>query len=376
MTPKKISTAELRKQNKNQVFRAVYDAENPMTKQEIAHKLHLSLPTITQNLKELFDEELLTYAGTDVSTGGRKARLIALDENAFFSVGIELSPKHIRYIAINLKARELAFERVEHIFTNTEEYRIFYSQKLEEFLNKFHLPRERLLGVGITLPGIISEQKEIVEIAPVLHIRRMQLSLFTEHIPYPTYVQNDASAGGVAEWWNHDGPSAMAYLFVGKGVGGALMIDGKPFEGVNRHSAEFGHMCIVPQGKECNCGRRGCLEAYCSASCISDDLGLSPEEFFQQLEAGDKKISEIWETYTDYLVMAIHNIHMVMDSEVVLGGSLTPYFKKQLPYLRKKLRERSFFPNEEDFLFLGKCEGKANCIGVALHFIAGFLESI
>ncbi|MBM6828443.1 ROK family transcriptional regulator [Anaerotignum lactatifermentans] len=376
MTPKKISTAQLRKQNRNQVFRAVYDAENPMTKQEIAQKLHLSLPTVTQNLKELFDECLLAYAGTDASTGGRKARLIALDENAYFSVGIELSPKHIRYIAINLKAKELAYERVEHAFTNTSEYRIFYAEKLEEFLNKFHLSRERLLGVGITLPGIVSEQKEIVEIAPVLHIRRMKLSLFTENIPYPTFVQNDASAGGVAEWWNYDGPSAMAYLFVGKGVGGALMMDGKSFEGQNRHSGEFGHMCIVPNGRPCNCGRRGCLEAYCSTSCITDDLGLSPEEFFTALARNDPKVTAIWEEYSDYLVTAIHNIHMVMDCDIVLGGSLTPYFQSQLPYLRKKLRERSFFPDEEDFLFLGKCEGKANCVGVALHFIAGFLESI
>ena len=84
----------------------------------------------------------------------------------------------------------------------------------------------------------------------------------------------------------------------------------------------------------------------------------------------------IWEEYSDYLVTAIHNIHMVMDCNIVLGGSLTPYFHGQLSYLRKKLRERSFFSEEEDFLFLGRCEGKANCIGVALHFIAGFLESI
>lgn len=116
-------------------------------------------------------------------------------------------------------------------------------------MDRFGFSRERLLGVGITMPGIINEQEGIVEIAPVLQLHHMKLSLLTEVIPYPVYVQNDASAGGVAEWWNYDGPSAMAYVFLGKGVGGALMIDGKPFEGLNRRSAEFGHMCIHPGGK-------------------------------------------------------------------------------------------------------------------------------
>ncbi|WP_306543833.1 winged helix-turn-helix transcriptional regulator, partial [Anaerotignum sp.] len=63
MERKRISTTELRKQNRNQVFRIIYDAEGPLTKQEIAKRLHMSLPTVTQNLKELFDENILTDAG-------------------------------------------------------------------------------------------------------------------------------------------------------------------------------------------------------------------------------------------------------------------------------------------------------------------------
>lgn len=81
---KRISTTELRKQNRNQVFRAVYEAQTPLTKQDISQKLNMSLPTVTQNLKELFDEEVLLYAGTEESTGGRKARLITLNTDIYF----------------------------------------------------------------------------------------------------------------------------------------------------------------------------------------------------------------------------------------------------------------------------------------------------
>lgn len=376
MERKRISTTELRKQNRNQVFRIIYDAEGPLTKQEIAQRLQMSLPTVTQNLKELFDENILTDAGADESTGGRKARLITLNKNVYFSVGIELSPKHIRFIAINLKAEELAYEKLEYPFSNTPEYRMVYAKKLEEFLDHFGFSRERLLGVGITMPGIINEQEGIVEIAPVLQLHHMKLSLLTEVIPYPVYVQNDASAGGVAEWWNYDGPSAMAYVFLGKGVGGALMIDGKPFEGLNRRSAEFGHMCIYPEGKRCNCGRQGCFESYCSSSVLSDDLGLDIKDFFQRLEKKEPRIVEIWDEYVEHLVTAIHNIHMVLDCEIVIGGILTPYLDDYMPMIRTRLKEKAFFPDEERYIHLGRCEGKANCIGVALHFIADFLEQI
>lgn len=376
MERKRISTTELRKQNRNQVFRIIYDADGPLTKQEIAQRLHMSLPTVTQNLKELFDENIFTDAGADESTGGRKARLIKLNKNVYFSVGIELSPKHIRFIAINLKAEELAYEKLEYPFSNTPEYRMVYAKKLEEFLDRFGFSRERLLGVGITMPGIINEQEGIVEIAPVLQLHHMKLSLLTEVIPYPVYVQNDASAGGVAEWWNYDGPSAMAYVFLGKGVGGALMIDGKPFEGLNRRSAEFGHMCIHPGGKNCNCGRQGCFESYCSSSVLSDDLGMDIKDFFQHLEEKDPYYMEIWDMYVSHLVTAIHNIHMVLDCEIVIGGILTPYLEDHMPMIRKRLKEKSFFPDEERYIHLGRCQGKANCIGVALHFIADFLEQI
>lgn len=373
---KRISTTELRKQNRNQVFRAVYEAQTPLTKQDISQKLNMSLPTVTQNLKELFDEEVLLYAGTEESTGGRKARLITLNTDIYFAVGIELSPKHIRFIAINLRAEELAYKRVEFPFRNTLEYRQFYAQQLEEFLDENNLDRSRLLGVGITLPGIINEQQGIVEIAPVLQVRHMKLSLLTEVIPYPVYVQNDASAGGVAEWWQYEGLNAMAYLFIGKGVGGALMIDGKPYEGNTLRSAEFGHMCIEINGKLCDCGKRGCLEAYCSSSCISDDLGLTIEEFFQRLQMGEPLVRKIWEEYVERLVTAIHNIHMVLDCPIVLGGVLVPFLEDYLPMMREVLKRKAFFPEEEQCLLLGKCRGKANCIGVALHFIYDFLEQI
>lgn len=280
---KKNSTAELRRKNRNNIYCYLYHAEQPKTKQDVALALSLSLPTVTQNLKELLESGLIEYAGLVNSNGGRRARTMQIVPHACIAVGIALSPNHIRLAAIDLRGKEIAYQCFACAFSTHESYQRQMAEVLEQFLNNFGLERTRLLGIGITLPGIINEQTGMIEVAPILGIRQMRLSHLTEFLPYPVFVMNDASAGGYAECWNQNKPDAMAYLFLGKGVGGALMINGQPYTGDNQRSAEFGHICIMPVGRRCCCGKRGCLEAYCSISRISDDLGISIETFFDQI---------------------------------------------------------------------------------------------
>lgn len=373
----KLSTVELRKRNRNLVFRYFHQANTPKTKQDIAYDLSLSLPTVTQNLRDLIEVGVIEYVGAVESTGGRRARTMALAANARFSVGIELSPEHINIVAVNLHAEEIAYKRLACQFSNDAVYRKLLAQSLEACLDEWALDRGRLLGVGLTLPGIIDEANGIVEIAPVLRIRKMSLSLLTEQIPYPVYVENDASAGGYAEWWNRCDLDSMAYLFLGRGVGGALLINGKPYAGVHCRSAEFGHICIVPDGALCNCGKHGCFEAYCSIARLTDDLGgIHTAEFFAGLQERNPTYGAVWTKYLDYLAIGINTIRMIMDCDVILGGLLTPYMEPYLPDLRARLSALNSFGGDGRYFHLGKCQFKANSIGVALHFIDRFVAEL
>lgn len=372
MMTEKISTKKVRSINRNRVFRLIYSSEFPLTKQDIAYRLNMSLPTVSQNLNELFEKGLLNYVGTDDSTGGRRARLISSSPNAKFSVGIELSPKHISYIAINLKTEELAFSRIAYQFSNSNEYRLFFANHLEKFLDENNLSRENLLGVGITLPGIINSDTKTIEIAPVLHLRQIKIKDFLPELPYPMFLQNDASAGCFAEWWNNQIPSALAYLFIGKGVGGALVINSKSYEGENHRSAEFGHMCIVPDGELCSCGRRGCLEAYCSIDALGEDTDI----FFDKLSKNDPIAKHKWDNYCRHLSIGIHNIRTCFGCDIVIGGSISSYLEKYLDDIKSRLKLLTPFDEDLNYIKIGKCSNKSNAIGVALHFIAKYLENI
>lgn len=372
----KLSTVELRKRNRSLVFRHLYRAQRPKTKQEIANELGLSLPTVTQNLKELLDAEILEYVGLVDSTGGRRARTMQLVADAKVSIGVELSPKHIRFVAVNLMAKETAYEILPCKFRCDKDYYLFLSNALEDFIDKHHIDRSRLLGVGITLPGIVNEPMGMIEIAPTLNVHHMQISEFTDIIPYPVHFENDASAGGYAEWRNQRKLGTTAYLFVGRGIGGALLVDGKTYTGNNFRSAEFGHIPIVPNGKRCSCGMRGCLEAYCSVSHLTDHLNCSIEEFFASINTGNQAYIMLWKAYLEHLSVGIHIIRMMMDCEIVIGGMLAPFLEPFLPQLSRLLQKQNGFGDDGTYVKLGTQLEKANCIGVALHFVDQFVDTL
>lgn len=372
----KISNSRVRRINRNRVYRCLYGQQTPKTKRDIEQGLGISMPTVTQNLKELMAEGLIAYVGMQDSTGGRRPRQIGIVPAARFAVGLELSPECIRYVAVDLAAQEIAFQQFDQPFSNTPAYSAQLASQLEVFLDQSGLDRQRLLGIGITLPGIVDKDGKIVVAAPVLGVYQVSVSLLTGHIPYPCFVQNDATAGGFAENWFGNVSDSMAYLYLGKGVGGALMLEGKPFAGQSGRSAEFGHTCVQPDGAPCNCGKRGCLEAYCSTARLTDDLHLRTEQFFSELHAGGQRALQVWNRYLDYLALGIHNIRMSLDCDVLLGGVISPYLPDYLPDLYDRLDRLSPFHQPGGFLKIGVCGSKANCIGVALHFIQQFIEQV
>ena len=374
-TPPK-STAEVRRLNRNRVYRYLYSATNAITKQDLAYELSMSMPTLTQNLNDLLAQGLIDYSGTADSTCGRRPRIISVVPGARYAIGVELTSGHIRIVAINLLVHELAAQRVTKAFDPSEEYAIELQNLIERFIMENGIDPARLLGVGITVPGIVDNKQEIISNAPTLHIKHLSTKLLTDHIRYPVNLTNDATAGGFAEWWNRTDIGDMAYLSVGRGVGGAILIAGVPYLGHFSRSGEFGHMCIHPKGLKCNCGRLGCLEAYCSTSKISDDLGITLEQFFQSLEAGNQEYSQLWDSYLDDLVIGIRNINSTLDCGIVLGGKLSQFLAGHLTAIDQRLRETD--PNYREVPYFSICRyhTQASGIGAALYFVDQFICQI
>ncbi len=368
---------ERRRQTRNSIYQYLFFSDSSHSKQEIAAELSLSLPTVHQNLTELMEAGLVRRDGTNQSTGGRRAMRLTIAENAYFAVGVSITEDRLRFVAANLRMQEIAYKRTQKLELNEiDDLGRVLADELEAFLDEYGLNRSKLLGVGIAVPAVIDMDRNEIALAPTLHLKDISLSKITQYLKYPYYVSNDATSGGYAEWFTHPAQTSMAYLFLEIGVGGAVLLNGAPYEGDNGRSGEFGHMCVEPKGLPCKCGKYGCLEAYCSTARISDELGISLEDFFEGLEAKNASYQALWRDVLSHLAIGINNIRMALDSDVVLGGNLTQFIEPYLPELRRLAAELNTFENNADYIKLCRYPKRAGMLGVALHFIREFLESI
>lgn len=369
--------ADRRRQSRSSVYHYLYETRDFCTRQSLAKALDLSLPTIYQNLTELVDAGLVRYAGQSQSTGGRKASGLAIVPEARVAVGVAITEDRLRFSAADLRLNEIAYHKVTHTARfDMDELGVLVARELEHFLDKYHIERERLLGVCIALAGVTNPEGTLLLYAPTMHLRNVDLSGLTCRIPYPTYVENDANCSGYAEWFIRGDRENMAYLSLENGVGGAIITGGSVYGGENRRSAEFGHMCVEPGGLPCACGKWGCLEAYCSDWRIRNTLGVSLKEFFEGVEQGRPEYAALWKDFLFHLAVGASNIRMALDCNVVLGGFMSQFLDPYLPMLREFAAANDPFERRADYLQLGVLRSHAVPLGAALHFIQKFLDTV
>lgn len=366
---------ERRRQTRGGIYRHIYSTKAFCSKQTLAHDLQLSLPTVYQHLKELMDAGLIQYSGENISTGGRKAMGLDIVPQAQVAAGVSISQNHLRMLLADLRLQELSYREYKlEPYTSLSQLSGLLAGELELLLGD--LDRELLLGVGIALPGIISQDSQRLTFAPVLALEDLSLESLIQSIPYPVRIENDGSCGGYAEWFLRGNRRNIAYLSLENGVGGAVLVDGTPYEGDQRRSGEFGHICVEPDGLLCSCGKRGCLEAYCTTRRIERDLGVTLEAFFEGVEAHIPKYEALWEDMLRHLATGINNIRMVLDCDVILGGILSEFLPPYMERLTRYTAEVDAFAPKEVFLHLSTLRRHSVPLGAALGFIADFLERL
>lgn len=369
-----MNTTVLRQTNRRRVYRYIYESAQPVTKQEIAGDLSLSLPTVSSDLAELLEEGLVFCSGTQESTGGRKPQTYALNPKARVTVGMCLLDDNAQLLAIDMRGEELGCRDLPIPFAHTPEYYQTISRHLEEFIDGCGLDRDRLLGVGIAIPGIIDQAEGRLVMSPTLELWDIPLEEIYQHFSrYPTFIENTPNASGYAERWANSEQTNVVYLSLDRGVGGAIIQGDKQYMGDHGRGGEFGHMRLVPDGRLCNCGRRGCVEAYCSTSRLSDDLGLTLGEFFARLQAGDEQAAAVWEEYRTHLTDTLVNLRICFDCDIILGGALSPYLEGLLPEICWEVGEKTLFSGDSFFLHLDHFGAHSASAGTALRFIDDFL---
>lgn len=344
------------------------------SKPEIASSLGISMPTVLQNVKELTDEHIVAEVGEYKSTGGRKAKALSIVETGRYAVGIDITANHISYVLIDLKGNMRQQNRIRKKFENGMEYYEYVSRHLSEFVAVSGVEEDKILGVGISMPGIIDKKNEILLKSHILQVSNVNLKSISQLISYETSFENDANSAAMAEL--KDAAGNAVYLSLSNSVGGAVYMKNGIYAGDNFRAAEFGHMIIDTEGRECYCGKRGCVDAYCSARILARYTEDNLDKFFEKLGQNDVEAGKLWETYLKYLAVTITNLRMTFDCDVILGGYVGGYMREHMMELNHHLLQYNKFEN--DTLYVKTCNyaREASAVGIAMRFIDQYFESL
>lgn len=360
--------------NYSDIYHLLYVNER-LSKQEIADQLGLSLPTISTNLSRLIKRGLIIKNGQFESNIGRRATAYAIDPNLWLSIGIEIFRTKITICVINLRFKVLFEKTVTMAFEKSPQYYAAISNEIMAFIEENAISQPQIIGIGLGIQGLISNDGSSVLYGKILDCTGMKTSDFKEFLPFPVHFYHDADCVAVAE--NVIKPEDALYLSIGEHLGTAVIFNGQILNTSTGRSGTMEHITLnEASGPLCYCGRRGCIETYCSLSSLLQK-NESPNTFFTALEQGNDTVTERFETYLDNMAQSIYNLHMFLDIPIVIAGDLAKHLsQKHLSALRKRLSHLSVFPEENAYLKLGHIASHAVAIGAAVPFQREQLESI
>lgn len=377
---------DVKRINRNQVYRYI-NKNGRVSKTDIASTLRISMPTILSNIKELTEQGLICEVGEFQSTGGRKARALEPIYNFKYAIGIDITQNHIGFALTDLSGNVLKHTRQQKKFIFERPYFMKLGEMAIKFLQDSKISKEQFLGFGFSIPGIIDFRNDIIEFSHILGITNVSCDTFSQFIPYPCVFTNDANAAIIAEMNNAYKRSATVYLSLSNSVGGAIFTEVSNSQddveiienlyiGESYRSGEFGHMTLVPGGRKCYCEKIGCLDAYCSAKLLTEHTNGKLDKFFKELESGSAEFQKVWDEYLFYLAIAVNNLRMAFDCQVIIGGYVGSLIE---PYIAD-LQERAALLNtfEKNALYIKPCTYKteASALGAALRLIEAYISTI
>lgn len=249
-------------------------------------------------------------------------------------------------------------------------------------------------SIGIGCPGICDSERGVVEYASNLGFANAPIKENMEReFKIPVYLDNDANAAAFGEFTAGaaKGCRSAVVITLGTGVGSGIIIDGKIYHGMNFAGGEIGHTVIVMDGLPCSCGRRGCFEAYSSATglvrmttqaselnpdsiltrIIRDEGKVSARTAYNAMKQGDPVGKAVTEQYIKYLACGIANVINTFQPDILcIGGGICNEGDPLMIPLRAAVAEQVYSKNSPRNTRIEACRlaNEAGIIGAAMLF--------
>ncbi len=258
--------------------------EAPISRKEVAQISRLSIATTKRLIEELLRDSLVVEVGVNDSTRGRKASLLQLNSNYCCAIGLNIIHYALEIVELSFTGKVIYQNTIEDIEPHRDAILPHLRREIRKAI-EFHEEscRGKLLGIGIGIAGLVNTSEGLVLYTPnmtgwdnVALAHQLKEEFNTDAIVDDTVrcmTLSEKRYGAAKELSN------FLYIYIGRGVGSGILLDGRIYRGKHGVAGEFGHMTIREDGNLCNCGNRGCLEAHVSMERILEEAkrGISLE---------------------------------------------------------------------------------------------------
>lgn len=322
-----------------------------ISRADICKVIGLTAPTVSDIVKDLIERGIVDEIGKGDSSGGKKPILLELNPKAAYMLAVDLGREDGIKAALMDLSNNIVEERpgpkIELL--KGKELKHALNITVNDLIKEGDVPRGKILGICIGVPGIIDFKMKKITIAPYLNWEVSLEDLALEEIGIPITIENDVNLMALGERAKGIAQGTNNFVFVGEriGIGAGIVTNGKLYTGANNAAGEVGYLLIDIKHDYRNNKGYGCFEKLASYRAIVErarkkmvDKTLRAVDVFEIAARGNSIAIRIVKETLKFLAYGISNISCVLDPElVVIGGGISILPDDFLEEIRANIRE-------------------------------------
>ncbi|WP_237708105.1 ROK family transcriptional regulator [Oceanicola sp. S124] len=313
-----------------------------ISRTDIARELDSSPATVTAACGALLEAGLIREVDAERIDSGQRGRprvMLEVNGEALAVAGIKVARHAIHVTIVDFKGVEIGshLSPLAVSCMPAEALVRAVRQALDDALAALDLSVDAVAGAALGLPGFINGETSFMHWSSSVEERNVDFGpLFARHLPCPAFLENDANLVAKAEQFFGEGRGLHNFLVVTieHGVGMGIVQNGQLYRGERGCGAEFGHMKVQFEGALCQCGQRGCLEAYVGDYALIRDASVGRQsdahksltDILESARAGDRLSGEVLERASKILGVALASLVNLFDPQHIVIARLRPRF--------------------------------------------------
>ncbi len=330
-----------------------------MSASELSLRIQRSLPVTMRVLDDLVKEGMIFEKGFAPSTGGRRPQVYALAPERMYAVAIAMDQLITKIALVDLENFErLNEKRISLSLKNNPDALKELISIISTYLNELTVPKNKILGVGIGMPGFI-DLTTGVNYSFLDNNGKSIPDRMQHELGLPVYMDNDSSLIALAELklGGSKGKNNVMVINLSWGIGLGMIVNGSLFRGYNGFAGEFSHIPLFNNNKLCDCGKMGCLETEASMKVLvqrvrngieagrvttikslPDDIDAAFQMIIQAALRGDQLAVEIISEIVHIIGKGVAIlVHIMNPEEIVISGRGAAAGRLLLPPIQQAL---------------------------------------